>query len=74
LGAGCRDEKTNSGESILERSPRKACFQGAGWGAEVEDVEAIVRVVWRLRRDRRGRILEEAIVTVFVEKEFERRD
>jgi hypothetical protein len=29
---------------MLSRSPRKACFQGAGAGVEVEDVEAIVRV------------------------------
>lgn len=65
MGAGCRDAKTNSGESILERSVRKDCFQGAGV-VEGEDVVAIVRVAWWLRADRRGRILEEAIVTVFL--------
>ena len=70
MGAGCRDAKTNSGESILDRSVRKDCFQGAG-EVEGEDVVAILRVAWWLRADRRGRILEEAIVTVFIVQQEE---
>lgn len=52
-GAGCRDVKTNSGESILDRCSWKVDFHGVGgtvrWAVVVDMVERRAR-----RRGRRG--------------------
>lgn len=42
-GAGCRDEKTHSGESNFEMCSRKVAFHGAGFGESELEVVAMVR-------------------------------
>ena len=69
-GAECSDEKTNSGESILPMCSRNVDFHGAGLGAAVEDVEAMLRDwIARLKCEIRGSI-REAMIAVFYDRLF----
>lgn len=65
-GAEWRDERTNSGESILSLTcARKAAFQGAAALAEAPAVVDMVRRVWFRREKAREAIF--AVVKAAVE-------